>query len=258
MAAKPTSRITIIGNINSATELYDSDNDQNYTLSDLTVYDSLGESHTLTLKIMKTGANEYEYEVLENDDKMTITAGATGGAIAFDGSGKLSSATTPALPLTFTNGASDITIDSSDIVFDANGLTQYANATSLVASQNGYTSGSLTDYSIDGSGTIMGVFSNGKQQAVAVIALATFSNISGLVKAGNNEYVSSWNSGEAQIGMAGTGTRGKIATYSLEMSNVDLANEFTEMIVAQRGFQANSRIITTSDQLLEELVNLKR
>ena len=116
----------------------------------------------------------------------------------------------------------------------------------------------MTDYGIDNTGNITGVFSNGMQRVVSQIAIASFANTAGLQKVGDNEYTTSWNSGEASIASAGESGRGYIKTYSLEMSNVDLAKEFTQMIVAQRGFQANSRIITTADQMLEELVNLKR
>jgi len=258
MPAHATQTITVTGNINSSTEIYDAVNDENFVQTDLWIYDSLGEAHSITLKIMKTAANTYNYSVLENDSTMSITSGATGGQIVFGGGGKLSSSTTPALTIAFTNGASSITIPSENIVFDTAKFTQYANATDIDVVQDGYTSGEMNDFGIDKEGKIIGVFSNGKQQHVATVAMASFVNVSGLQKVGNNEYVSTWNSGDAQIGMAGTGGKGYISTYSLEMSNVDLANEFTDMIIAQRGFQANSRIITTADQMLEELVNLKR
>jgi flagellar hook protein FlgE len=107
-------------------------------------------------------------------------------------------------------------------------------------------------------GLISGVFSNGRNQALGQMALAVFANPTGLEKAGNSLFRSSVNSGEPQIGIPGGGGRGTIAGGTLEMSNVDLAGEFTNLIVAQRGFQANSRIITASDEILQDLVNLKR
>ena len=116
----------------------------------------------------------------------------------------------------------------------------------------------LVSFSIGQGGEITGVDENGTQNKIATIAVAKFSNPAGLTKAGNNIFQESVNSGTAQSGTADTGGRGKLISGRLEMSNVDLSEEFTEMIVAQRGFQANTRIITTSDEILQELVNLKR
>lgn len=258
MPARATSELNFAGNIDSTMEIYDSVDDENYALRDVTIYDSLGTAHVLTFKFMKTAANEFEYEVLENDAAMSVTAGATGGAFTFDGSGKLDTTTPVGLSITFSNGAQAISLAPADIKFDSEKFIQFANNSSVLIAQDGYTSGSLSDYGIDGNGTLMGVFSNGMQRAIGALAIAVFPNTSALEKVGNNEYTTSWNSGEANIGLAGDEGRGTIATYSLEMSNVDLANEFTEMIIAQRGFQANSRIITTADEMLQELVNLKR
>ncbi|HET7327449.1 MAG TPA: flagellar hook-basal body complex protein [Nocardioidaceae bacterium] len=116
----------------------------------------------------------------------------------------------------------------------------------------------LRSYSIGPDGTITGVFDDGAQRALGQIALANFANPVGLEKVGDTLFREGVNSGVPQIGAAGTGARGNLLTGSLEMSNVDLAQEFTNLIVAQRGFQANSRVITTSDQVLEDLVNIKR
>jgi flagellar hook protein FlgE len=107
-------------------------------------------------------------------------------------------------------------------------------------------------------GLITGSYSNGRTRAIGQLALASFANPEGLEKAGSSYYRSTVNSGLAQLGLAGQGGRGLISTGVLEMSNVDLAAEFTNLIVAQRGFQANSRVITTSDEMLQEVVNLKR
>jgi len=119
------------------------------------------------------------------------------------------------------------------------------------------TTNPIVSFSISQTGEINAVRADGIIEKVGTIAVATFSNASGLTKAGSNTYQESVNSGEAVTKTAGDG-RGTIASGFLEMSNVDLSEEFTDMIIAQRGFQANSRIITTSDQILEELVNLKR
>jgi flagellar hook protein FlgE len=118
--------------------------------------------------------------------------------------------------------------------------------------------GYLESFKIDQAGVITGVYSNGTNRAIGQVALAGFTNPGGLEKAGENTYEVSNNSGEARIDAAGIAGKGKIIAGALEMSNVDLAEQFTDMIVTQRGFQANSRTITTSDQMIQELLTLKR
>ena len=146
-----------------------------------------------------------------------------------------------------------------EIAFDFSQFTMYADTfTGKFMGQNGYTNGALESYAIDQNGVIIGSFSNGLTRALGQVALARFANPAGLQRAGSTMFVDTANSGEAQVGAAGTPGYGDIAPSSLEMSNVDLSEEFTEMIITQRGFQANSRIITTSDEMLQELVNLKR
>lgn len=146
-----------------------------------------------------------------------------------------------------------------EIAFDFSQFTMYADTfTGKFMAQNGYTNGALESYAIDQNGVIIGSFSNGLTRALGQVALARFANPAGLQRAGSTMFVDTVNSGEAQIEAAGVPGYGQIAPSSLEMSNVDLSEEFTEMIITQRGFQANSRIITTSDEMLQELVNLKR
>jgi flagellar hook protein FlgE len=138
-------------------------------------------------------------------------------------------------------------------------MTQYAGPSSLAAlEQDGAGIGSLQSFSISPDGTVVGVFSNGQNEPVGQIALANFANPGGLEKVGGSNYRPTVNSGLVQTGVAGTGGRGMLSGGTLEMSNVDLAQEFTNLIVAQRGFQANSRVISASDELLQDLVNLKR
>ncbi|EKR92121.1 flagellar hook-basal body protein [Leptospira santarosai str. CBC379] len=139
------------------------------------------------------------------------------------------------------------------------GITQFSSDfTTKAVKQDGYTMGYLESFSIDNSGTITGVFSNGVRQPLARIATAVFNNPAGLDKAGDTMFAYSMNSGEPNIGEAGVQGRGKINAGLLEMSNVDLSDQFTDMIVTQRGFQANSRTITTSDQMIQEVLGLKR
>ncbi len=140
-----------------------------------------------------------------------------------------------------------------------NTITQFAETSSTKAfRQNGYGMGYLENFKIDQSGVITGVYSNGTNRTLGQLALATFTNQSGLEKAGETTFVVTNNSGEPNIGPTGVAGKGKIIAGALEMSNVDLAEQFTDMIVTQRGFQANSKTITTSDTMLQELLNLKR
>ena len=142
---------------------------------------------------------------------------------------------------------------------DPTATVQYGGSRTLAAmSQDGNPLGSLQSYNTSPSGVITGVFSNGQTRVLAQLALANFNNPMGLEKSGGSMWRETGNSGIALIGVAGTSGRGQLATGSLEMSNVDLGQEFTNMIVAQRGFQANARVITASDELLQDLVNLKR
>ncbi|MCK9525365.1 MAG: flagellar hook-basal body complex protein, partial [Limnochordia bacterium] len=149
--------------------------------------------------------------------------------------------------------------EALEVTLSFGDFTQYADTfTGKFMSQNGYYSGALESYAIDQNGVIVGSFSNGLTRALGQVALARFANAAGLQRSGSTMFVDTPNSGEAQIGAAGIPGFGQISPSSLEMSNVDLSEEFTEMIITQRGFQANSRIITTSDEMLQELVNLKR
>jgi flagellar hook protein FlgE len=140
-----------------------------------------------------------------------------------------------------------------------NSITQYAEASSTkMVEQDGRTMGYLDNFKIDSSGIITGVFSNGTTRSLGQVAIATFPNQGGLEKAGDSTFRTSNNSGMANIGPSGIAGKGKIQSGTLEMSNVDMADQFVDMIVTQRGFQANSRTIQTADQLLQELLTLKR
>jgi len=149
--------------------------------------------------------------------------------------------------------------ETLNIKFDFDSLTQYSADTSAkVYNSNGYTTGELVDYSIGDDGIITGVYSNGKQKPLAKIALAVFDNPQGLRKVGGSMYAATTNSGDFVRGISPHTTAGSLVANALELSNVDLSTEFTDMIITQRGFQANSKIINTSDELLQELVSLKR
>jgi len=221
-------------------------------VSGLGVYDSLGQLHTLALTFVRTGVSTWSYTVTESDDSLSLTGGAT-GSVSFNEGGTLIS-TNPILGIDYTNGASDATIT---LGFDD--LTQLSGSSTVVpVSQDGLSSGSLVDFRVNEYGEVLGLYSNGLSRLIGQLALASFSNPGGLLRMGQNMFGVSPNSGLAQVGAAGQGKRGIISSGFLEMSNVDLAREFTDMIVAQRGFQANARVISTSDDILQEVVNLKR
>ena len=203
---------------------------------DVQVYDNTGTARTVSLSYTKTAAG---WDVAGTDPN-----GSTGTA-----------------SLTFSGGAQSSagTMTIGGIAVDMSKLTGFAGLTTVaVSNQNGRAAGTLKSYTLSKDGTLVGSFSNGASQAIGRVVLATFSNPGGLEKAGSSGYKSTFNSGNATIGTPGSGSLGSLQSGALEMSNVDLSQEFTNLIVAQRGFQANARIITTSDEVLQELTNLKR
>ncbi|MFZ3172778.1 MAG: flagellar hook protein FlgE [Carboxydocellales bacterium] len=225
----------------------------------VTVYDSLGVAHAVSLALENKGANTWEV-TLTNVTGVAVPGTLAPGApvnVKFTPLGvydPVASTAGPTVDFTPDGGANAVSV-----ALDFTTLTQYAAETTARATdQNGNESGILRAYTIDTTGTITGAYSNGLTQTLGQVALANFSNPGGLVKEGENIFRKSNNSGEPDIGEASKGGRGSIAPGNLEMSNVDLSQEFTDMIVTQRGFQANSRTITTSDEMLQELVNLKR
>jgi len=196
------------------------------------VYDETGASTQLTLTFTKTAAG------------WDVTDGAVTTSLAFT-DGKQTAASS----LTTADG---ITVDLSDI-------TGYADLrTVVIDNQNGSAAGTLTSYQIGADGALVGAFSNGATQVLAQIAVANFDNPEGLEKVGSSQYRVGVNSGVPVIGVPGEDGAARLISGALEMSNVDLSEEFTNLIVAQRGFQSNARVITTSDEVLQEVTNLKR
>jgi flagellar hook protein FlgE len=230
------------------------------------VNNSLGASIPLRMEFTKVAdsAGSVNWTVTTYDSANVAIAGPSN--VHFDTAGNL---TTPNVTLTQaqlnaipgTSGtwaAGGATLDFGSAT-SADRLTGAATLNSVTAlSQNGSTIGSLVSFSVGQDGLISGVFSNGRTQALGQIALATFADPAGLLKMGGSLYTTSANSGVAQVGVAGVGGRGTLTGGTLEGSNVDLGQEFTNMIIAQRGFEANAKVITTSDQLLQDLVNLKQ
>jgi flagellar hook protein FlgE len=224
------------------------------------VYDSLGSSHFLTVTFRHTGENQWEwFAELPDEPNLDISNGT--GTIEFDHNGTIISPN-PTTPVSFTPaGANTMAID---LIFDGNGnplqgATQFGTTSTTRAEyQDGYTSGILQTVAFDSNGVLNGSFSNGQVRPLAQIAIANFNNPEGLERAGNNTFKVSSNSGIPIISTPMTGGAGSITPGALEQSNVDLASEFTNMIISQRGFQANARVITTQDALLAEAVNLVR
>ncbi|TQL46618.1 flagellar hook protein FlgE [Homoserinimonas aerilata] len=190
---------------------------------------------------------------------LTFTRTAAGWDVAGDdGNGGIGTST-----LEFTDGAltagGALTLSGAGITIDLSAMTGFAGlTTAAISGQDGRSAGTLETFTLSKDGTLIGSFSNGASEAIGRIALANFTNPGGLEKAGNSTYRATFNSGNAEMGTPGEGALGTLTAGALEMSNVDLSQEFTNLIVAQRGFQANARIITTSDEVLQELTNLKR
>ncbi|HEX2550643.1 MAG TPA: flagellar hook protein FlgE [Nocardioidaceae bacterium] len=232
------------------------------------VYDAQGNPTTVRLEFTKTAADAWTgvYRFVDAAGVLQPTPPAagsamTGGSLTFDAAGELTSGYT----LTIAGGAIPGFAAGQDISVNLGGagepnrLSQFGTlSTMAVKDQNGAAAGSLQSFTVGQDGLITGSYSNGRNRSIGQIALASFTNPEGLEKAGGSNYRASINSGLAQLGVAGQGGRGLLSSGTLEMSNVDLAAEFTNLIVAQRGFQANSRVVTTSDELLQEVVNLKR
>ncbi|MDO8427537.1 MAG: flagellar hook protein FlgE, partial [Deltaproteobacteria bacterium] len=231
----------------------------------VTVYDSLGNSHVVTLYYRKDslGAVGNSWEWYAAVDAADSTSGATEvqaqGTVTFNTSGALyseSPVTYPAGGFNFTGGALQnqlISFDFGTSIAQAgtgmDGTTQYGtNSAVSMLTQDGYSSGSLQRTSVDQSGVISGIFSNGIELTLGQVILADFPSAVGLSSEGMNLYSETYGSGQPLIGAPGASGRGLVQSSALELSNVDLAQEFVNMITAQRGFQANSKVITTTDE----------
>jgi flagellar hook protein FlgE len=266
IAAKGTGHASFSGNLNSklkvAADPANPASDEMF-ITPFTVYDSLGNAHELSITFTKgtptASGTTWNYTVSSKEPNFSFKGAGATGKIDFDGTGKLTTAGADDLELNIdlpdAAGASDFTVH-----MDFKNLTQYTADSSVKPSNvDGYSTGNLVTFNIGSDGMLTGVYSNGQQQPLGLIALAGFDNPAGLQKVGSNLFIPTTNSGDFTKGLpAGSQGVGTLSPGTLEMSNVDLSREFTDMIITQRGFQANSRIITTSDEMLQELVNLKR
>ncbi|MBQ7560439.1 MAG: flagellar hook-basal body complex protein [Synergistaceae bacterium] len=252
-----------------------------------TIYDDLGNQHTLEVNFKKLTENRWRWEAFLVTDDATIEYNVgipdpNCGEIEFNGDGTINNVVSSdgtrhsvsdganvymEIDVPFSmDGSENSTVllnfgggigkNAGDVL---NGVTQFASETTTKAVyQDGYPMGVLENFSIGQDGTITGAYSNGKNIPLYRVAIATFANEQGLEKIGDTMFRETANSGSANIDPAQVNGKGTIISQTLEMSNVDLTEEFTHLIIAQRGFQANTRVITTSDQILEEVVNLKR
>lgn len=245
--ARQTEHVTLGGNL-----------DATGASSQLTfdVYDSLGAAHSVTVRLAKNIATPGAWDWSITSPDGTPAAGTSTGTVTFDTKGVASTGTTGAVALALTtpNGAAP----QVQFALDFTGVTQIAGTDNVQATaQDGLSRGVLENYAIDSAGVITGTYSNGANRILGEIALATFANPNGLSRADGNLWDISPASGLASLQTAdASGTQ--IRSGALESSNVDLASEFANLIVTQRSYQANSRSVTTADEMLQEMLQLKR
>jgi len=238
----------------------------------LTVYDSKGSAHIATVYFNKSAENTFDYHVMIDGSEVPgglkgIPSEQASGSVTFDKDGRLMNETVKDDVFSFANGADTnqkITMNFGDSVLAENGTglggsTMYGTEAVLYKfQQDGFEAGTLSSMSIDERGTIAGLYSNGVTRDLASIAIAKFENSEGLTKIGGNNFRESKLSGQAYIGKPGEMGRGTVLAKALEQSTTDIAGEFVNLIQAQRGFQANSKIIVTADELLNDIINIKR
>jgi len=274
-APRATSRVVINVNldVNEAIlanpfDVTDPVNTSSY-MTPITVYDATGNGHLVNVYFRKQDNDTWEWHALL--DGAELEGGTPGnqevaaGSLDFtDGKLQTETFTTPFSVQFFgTSGAQGIDFDFGSSIDEGgtglDGSTEFAGgSTTKFLSQDGYTQGNLISIQIDNEGVVSGVFSNGQSRQVYQVALARFTSPWGLTSIGGNLFAETTHSGPPIVGEAGSSGLGQINSNSLELSNVDLATEFVEMIKTQQAFQANSRVITTTDQMLQEVVNLKR
>jgi flagellar hook protein FlgE len=274
-SAVPLNTAAIVGPPAVAANPWDPQNPANTAnfSTTMTVYDSLGEGHTMDVYFRKsdTVANSWDYHVLTaGADVVGGTAGQNSeigsGTLAFTSNGALNTFTeTVPVTVDFVNATAGqaISLDFGTAIADGgtglDGTTQFAGASNVSSqSQDGYASGDFSGVAIDGTGVVQGLYTNGQKIDMAQLAIAKFRSNDGLGRAGQNLWIATRDSGTAAMGTAGSGGRGATSAGALEGSNVDLAEEFVGLIQHQRSFSANSKTITTADEMLQELINIKR
>jgi flagellar hook protein FlgE len=226
----------------------------------VTAYDAAGNAYNFNVTLTSGGDGSWRWKAAGEGG---VTLPDAQGALTFDAEGKVASMTYPggtqSLSVTLKNGDTTTIALDVDASGEGSGLTARTGSTTIaVASQDGQQAGDLVNVRVDQSGIVQGIYSNGVTVPLARIALATFGNPDALMRAGQNVFVESAGSGPARVGGAGSTSTSVVIAGALEGSNVDVTAEFADMIVTQRGFQANARMITAADDMLSELINLKR
>jgi len=258
-----TSNVTLALNLNAGAN---ADSTSAYS-SEATVYDSLGDAHVVTFNFQKTAANTWSYTVTLPAADVGSTGKAVSlasGTLSFDANGNLTSATKPvSLTLPAADKLADGGTLSSSLAWNLVGsggaaeITQVAGASTVTSTvQDGYAAGTLTGFTISSNGTIQGVFTNQQNETLGQIALAAFPNTQGLLQTGSSNFMASLASGLPTVGVPGTGGLGTIADGALENSNVDIATQFAQLILAERGYQANSQAITTENQVEQAALSI--
>jgi flagellar hook protein FlgE len=256
-AAQATGNVSITANLNAGATVGTA-----FT-TPVKAYDSLGQSHAVTVTYTKTAANTWDYSIdLQAGDATGVPSNNT-GTLTFDSSGNLISPSGAISGVTFpgmADGSSDLTFNVN--LFDSNGnstLTQSTAASTNTATvQDGFASGTYQSFSVDGTGVITAAYSNGHKAVVGQVAVARVTNPDGLTMIGHNTYTTTNASGDPIFGVPGTGGRATIEDSALEQSNVDISAEFADLIVAQRSFEANSKTVTTFDSVTQATLSMVR
>ena len=254
--AQPTTTLSIDANLDSRSAT-------GATFSSpVTVYDSLGDSHQLTVTYTNTGTNSWSYSVTIPSADVGGTGTSTtvaSGSMTFNSSGQLTSPTSPvSLGITgLADGAANMNLSWSLTGPNGSSITQQASDSATTATnQNGYGVGTLTGYAVTSNGTVEGEFSNNQTIALGQVAVASFANQQGLTQVGNNNYQATSASGAAVVGQAGIGGNGSIVGGAVEESNVSLSGEFSNMIIAQQSYDANAKALTTMDQVTQATIQM--
>lgn len=255
VAPQATTTATILGNLNASSTVpstaFATTDTTSYNFSTgTTFYDSLGNSHQMQLYFRKTAANAWG--VYSEIDGGAATAQTN---MTFSAAGAVTAGGTQTVSAVLTTGATT----PQTVTVSLAGLTQFGTASGIISNiQDGFGAGTLEKISVDKQGQVVAQFTNGQTKALAQVVLNRFTNPDGLISGGDNHFTETVESGAALAGAPTVNGMGQILSGTVEQSNVDLGKEFVDMIITQRAFQANSRAITTSDEMLQELVNLKR
>ena len=259
MSPQPTSEVLLSLNLDAGVAVhppFNVNDPTTYESTAMTVYDSLGNAHSLTLYFSKTSANTWSVRGALDGSLANVSPNPMVPPLTFNSSGALTAAVTLTPSLTLTNGAA--TPQNLNIEFAVGQVTQFAAPFAVnQLQQDGYKPGSLAGFSIGPDGMVLARYTNGQTRAQGQIVLANFVNPQGLAPQGGNQWVETSESGQPVIGAPGTAQLGTLQSGALEESNVDLTEELVKMITAQRIYQANAQTIRTQDQIMQTLVNLR-